>query len=118
MELIVESGHRSPVHSTDPQKTRVYATVILDVDCGISRIDGLAWLAARRGDVVTHKVAALAQRVRAGDAHAYAECLSVIRPRRDEVDALARAYVEALAPDCLDAIARLRRSGVRVVVVS
>jgi phosphoserine phosphatase len=118
MELIVESGHPSPIHGTDAQNTRAYATVILDVDSGISRIDGLAWLAARRGDVVSHRVAALAPRIRAGDAHAYAECLSAIRPRREEVDALARAYVDALAPDSVDAIARLRRDGVRVVVVS
>jgi phosphoserine phosphatase len=118
MELIVETGHRTPVHGTEAQHTRAYATVVLDVDLGISRIEGLAWLAARRGDLVAHKVAALAPRLRAGDTHAYAECLSVIRPRRDDVDALARAYVDALAPDCIDAIARLRRSGVRVVVVS
>src|SRR6478752_7192284 len=44
--------------------------------------------------------------------------LAEIRPRREEVDALARAYVDALAPGAVDAIARIRRAGVQVVLVS
>jgi phosphoserine phosphatase len=118
MELIVESGHHGVLRRTDVQKARAFATVVLEVDSVISSIDGLTWLAARRGDVIAHRVAALTAQMRAGDAHAYAECLSAIRPRRDEVDALARAYVDSLAPGSADAIAQLRRGGVRVVVVS
>jgi phosphoserine phosphatase len=118
MELIVESGNRGTIERADAQKTRAFATVILDVDSGISRIDGLSWLAARRGDVIARRVAVLLPQIRAGDGQAYAECLALIRPRRDDVDALSRAYVDALVPDGVDAIAQLRRRGVRVVVVS
>ena len=44
--------------------------------------------------------------------------LNAIRPRREEVDALSRAYVEALAPGAVETIERLRRLGVQVVLVS
>ena len=88
MELIVESGHHGVLRRTDVQKARAFATVVLEVDSVISSIDGLTWLAARRGDVIAHRVAALTAQMRAGDPHAYAECLSAIRPRRDEVEQL------------------------------
>jgi phosphoserine phosphatase len=44
--------------------------------------------------------------------------LSAIRPRRDEVDALSRAYVDALAPGAVETIGRLQKLGVQIVLVS
>jgi phosphoserine phosphatase len=44
--------------------------------------------------------------------------LATIRPRRDEVEALANAYVEGLAPGCAGTVSRLRDAGVTVVLVS
>ena len=48
----------------------------------------------------------------------YGTRLAEIRPRREEVDALSRAYVDAIAPARREAIARIRRTGVQVVLVS
>jgi phosphoserine phosphatase len=123
MQLTVESrrgaGHvRSEIESASRS---AFASVVLDVDRGISTIDGMDWLAARRGDLVARKVAALTTHTRDGglDAErAYADRLTLVRPRRDEVTALSRAYTDAIAADCVDAINRFRRAGVRVLIVS
>lgn len=98
-----------------------FATVILDVDSTVSGIEGIDWLARRRGDVVAHKVASLTNDAMRGAVpldEVYAARLAAIRPRRHELDALAAAYVEAIAPRCTETIARLRHEGVRVVLVS
>lgn len=98
-----------------------FATVVLDVDSTVSGIEGIDWLARRRGDVVAHKVANLTHEAMSGAVpldDVYGARLSAIRPRRHEVDALAAAYVGAIAPHCVETIARLRHEGVRVVLVS
>ena len=98
-----------------------FATVILDVDSTVSGIEGIDWLARLRGDVVAHKVASLTNEAMRGAIRldeVYGQRLAAIRPRRHEVDALAAAYVEAIAPNCVETLARFRRAGVRVVLVS
>ena len=98
-----------------------FATVVLDVDSAITGIDGIAWLAERRGELVARRVASLAADAAAGAIPyeaAYAARLAAIRPRRDEVDALSRAYIDAIDPYCGDAIRQLRRAGVRTILVS
>jgi len=98
-----------------------FRSVVLDVDSTVSGIEGIDWLAKRRGDVVSRRVADLTQRAMQGGVpleEVYGTRLAEIRPRRAEVDALSRAYVEAIAPGAADAIARMRRSGVQVVLVS
>ena len=121
MQLTVES--RRGVSHVRPhvEGVRQYASVVLDVDRGISAIDGIEWLAALRGDLIARKVAALAAQAREGtlDAErAYADTLAAVRPRRDEVSALSRAYYDAIAPDCTDTVRRFRRAGVRVLIVT
>jgi len=98
-----------------------YATVVLDVDSTVSGIEGIDWLAGRRGGDVARKIAALTDDAMRGAIpleRVYGERLRLIKPRRDEVDALARAYVDALAPGCAVALAALRRGGVDVMLVS
>jgi hypothetical protein len=100
---------------------RAFASVVLDVDRLISTIDGVEWLANRRGDLIARKVAVLAARSRDGtvDAErAYADRLAMVRPRRDEVADLSRAYSASIAPGCVDTIHRVRQAGVRVVIVT
>lgn len=48
----------------------------------------------------------------------YAERLDLIRPSREEVDQLARVYVEKLASGAATTIRALKDAGVRVVLVS
>ena len=98
-----------------------FRSLVLDVDSTVSGIEGIDWLAARRGDLVSRRVSDLTQRAMQGNIpleKVYGTRLAEIRPRREEVDELARAYVEALAPGAVETIARLRRSGVHVVLVS
>ena len=101
--------------------TPAFATVILDVDSTVSGIEGIDWLARRRGDVVAHRVAALTNDAMRGAVpldEVYGARLAAIRPRRHELDALAAAYVDGLAPHCAEVVGRFRHAGVRVVLVS
>ena len=98
-----------------------FRTVVLDVDSTVSGIEGIDWLAARRGDVVARRVADLTNTAMQGGIpleEVYGLRLNAIRPRREEVDALSRAYVDALAPGALETIGRLKTLGVQIVLVS
>ena len=98
-----------------------FRSVVLDVDSTVSGIEGIDWLAARRGDLVSRRVSDLTQRAMQGGVpleDVYGTRLAEIRPRREEVDALSRAYVDAIAPGAPESIARMRRTGVQVVLVS
>lgn len=101
--------------------TTTFHSLVLDVDSTLSGIEGIDWLAARRGDVISRRVADLTQQAMQGGVpleQVYGLRLAEIRPRREEVDALSRAYVDAVAPGAVETIARIRRSGVQVVLVS
>jgi phosphoserine phosphatase len=98
-----------------------FAAVVLDVDSTLSAIEGIDWLAARRGGDVGPRVAELTDRAMRGEIaldDVYGERLAIVRPSRAEVDALADAYAAAVAPGAREALATLRRCGVRVAVVS
>ena len=98
-----------------------FRTVVLDVDSTVSGIEGIDWLAARRGDIVSRRVADLTNTAMQGGIpleQVYGLRLDAIRPRREEVDALSRAYVDALAPGALETIGRLKNAGVQIVLVS
>lgn len=98
-----------------------FATVVLDVDSTLSAIEGIDWLASRRGAVVGARVAELTERAMRGAIaldSVYGERLALVRPERSEIDALALAYIEGAAPDASEALALLRGSAVRLVVVS
>jgi phosphoserine phosphatase len=98
-----------------------FATVVLDVDSTLSGIEGIDWLAARRGPVVERHVAELTDRAMRGEIAldaVYGERLAAVRPTRAEIAALADAYVDAIAPGAASTVARLHAAGVRVVLVS
>jgi phosphoserine phosphatase len=98
-----------------------YATVILDVDSTISGIEGIDWLAARRGAVVAKEVASLTDRAMRGEIaleDVYGERLAIVRPDRAGIDALSREYVAHIAPGCGEAVGRMASAGVDVRLVS
>jgi phosphoserine phosphatase len=98
-----------------------FAAVALDVDSTVSRIEGIDWLAERRGEAVAKRVVDLTKQAMQGTIpleQVYRARLDAIRPRRDDIDALARAYVEELAPGCAESISKLRHAGVQVILVS
>jgi len=102
-------------------ETPAFGTVVLDVDSTVSGIEGVDWLAERRGPDVARRVANLTAQAMRGEIpleQVYGNRLAQIRPRREDVDALARAYVEAIAPDAVSTVYNLRRAGVQVLLLS
>jgi phosphoserine phosphatase len=98
-----------------------FATVVLDVDSTVSGIEGIDWLAARRGDSVAEEVAALTDRAMRGEIaleDVYGARLALVRPDRDGIDALASEYVAQIASGCVDAIAEMSSAGIAVKLVS
>lgn len=98
-----------------------FASVILDADSTLAGIEGIDWLAGRRGPEVTKEVADLTDDAMAGLVpleSVYARRLELITPSRGEVGELAQAYVDVVAPDAAAALGELRRGGVELRVVS
>ena len=98
-----------------------YASLFLDVDSTLCGVEGIDFLAARRGPDVAARVADATERAMRGEIPldaVYGERLALVRPGRDDLIALTRAYADALAPDAPEALAFLGRVGVRVVIVS
>lgn len=98
-----------------------FATVVLDVDSTISGIEGIDWLAERRGPEVAAKIVSLTNDAMRGLVpleSVYGARLDVIRPTRRELDALAKAYREHIAPGLRLAVDRMRLGGVHLVLVS
>ena len=98
-----------------------FASVLLDVDSTLTSVEGIAWLAARRGADVMAAVDAMTVDAMNGalplDA-VYAKRLALVRPSRADLTALSVAYAEGLLPDALAALRTLRDAGVRLVLVS
>lgn len=100
---------------------RGYSHVILDVDSTLSGIEGIDWLARRRGDTVSAAVAEMTAAAMRGDIpldSVYASRLDLVRPARADIVALGDAYVAAIAPGAREAIALLVTRGQHVVLVS
>jgi len=100
---------------------RRYAAVVLDADSTIAGIEGIDWLAARRGADVQRAVESLTARAMNGELAleaVYGERLRVIGATASDVSALADAYQAAVAPGAADAITALQAAGVMVHVVS
>jgi phosphoserine phosphatase len=98
-----------------------YATVVLDVDSTLCGVEGIDWLARLREPAVAAEIARLTDRAMDGAVpldRVYGERLTLVRPTRAEIVWLGEIYRATLAPGAAEAIARLRRAGVRVVLVS
>ena len=82
-----------------------FASVVLDVDSTLCGIEGIDWLAARRGPEAGVRIAELTDRAMNGELAldaVYGERLGVVRPSREDLAALAAAYERALAPGARD----------------
>ncbi len=98
-----------------------FQSVVLDVDSTVSALEGIDWLAERREGSVAATVIALtadAMEARVPLDEVYARRLHIIRPTRDEIAALADAYIATALPGVQDAVRTWRNAGVRVVLVS
>jgi phosphoserine phosphatase len=98
-----------------------FATVILDVDSTVSGVEGIDWLAARRGANVAKEVAELTDRAMRGEIaleDVYGTRLALVRPSRGDIEALSREYLARIAPGCADVVARMRGQGIEVKLIS
>jgi phosphoserine phosphatase len=98
-----------------------YASVVLDVDSTLCGIEGIDWLATRRGPEVAARIASVTDRAMNGEIPLdaiYGERMHVVRPSSKDLEALARAYHDRLAPDAADVIAKLRKADVRLHLVT
>jgi phosphoserine phosphatase len=98
-----------------------FNSVVLDVDSTLSDIEGIDWLAALRGPEVEAWSAALTARAMAGAIPieaVYGERMGVVKPTLSEIGALAKVYVNRIAPGAKEALAELRKQDVELVMVS
>jgi phosphoserine phosphatase len=98
-----------------------YACVILDVDSTLCGIEGIDWLAERRGPDVGRAVTLLTDRAMRGEIpldSVYGERLDLVRPGLADLVALTGAYTAALAYGAKRAVGRIQDEGRRVVLVS
>jgi phosphoserine phosphatase len=101
--------------------TARFATLVLDVDSTLSGIEGIDWLAARRGPEVAARITSLTDEAMRGVVpleSVYGARLDVIRPSRDDIVALSSAYREHMAVGARTAFERLRRANVHIILVS
>lgn len=112
---------RSRERSVTDKPAFHFATVVLDVDSTLCSIEGIDWLASRRGGDVAKRVSELTERAMRGELpleQVYGARLSMVRPRREDVDALGREYIATIAPGAVEAVAKWRSSGVQVILLS
>jgi len=98
-----------------------FATVILDADSTLSAIEGIDWLAARRGATVEREVREHTDAAMRGEIpleSVYAARLDSVQPTADDILALGDAYCAAVAPDAVRVLREGRAAGMRWIIVS
>jgi phosphoserine phosphatase len=98
-----------------------YESVVLDVDSTLTRVEGIEWLAERRGPSVARAVADMTQRAMEGTIpldSVYGARLALVQPARRDVEALGDAYSAGAVAGARMAIGEMQTAGIRVVAVS
>jgi phosphoserine phosphatase len=98
-----------------------FASVVLDVDSTLCGLEGIDWLAARRGPEAGARIAELTDRAMRGEiplGAVYGERLAMVQPSTGDLAALAEEYERTLAPGASAAVARMSAAGRRIVLVS
>lgn len=98
-----------------------FASVVLDVDSTLCGVEGIDWLAQRRGPDVAERTRALTDRAMNGEIpldSVYGERLMLIRPTADDIEALSRVYRQTIAPGAADAVRALLAERMQVTLMS
>ena len=98
-----------------------FKSIVFDVDSTLSGIEGIDWLAARRGPDIEAWSAQLTDRAMTGELPieaVYGERMAKVRPRKTEIEELGSIYVERVAPGARELLAELRQHGIEAVMVS
>jgi phosphoserine phosphatase len=94
-----------------------FRTVIFDCDSTLAAIEGIDELAGNHEEEIRALTDAAMQGALPLE-EVYGRRLEIIRPSRERVEALGRAYVEALVPDARDTVAALCWLGKEVRIIS
>ncbi len=95
--------------------------VIFDCDSTLSAIEGIDELARVRGPQVFAEVEAMTNAAMEGKIavqDVFARRLAIIQPRREDVAAVGRQYVERIEPSARDTIAQLKATGWTPIILS
>jgi HAD superfamily phosphoserine phosphatase-like hydrolase len=98
-----------------------FASVVIDVDSTLCGVEGIDFLAERRGPDVGRRIVELTDLAMKGEIpleSVYSERLTIVRPGLEDIRALATAYMESVAPGAPEAIATMRAAGARLALVS
>lgn len=98
-----------------------FSSVVVDVDSTLCGIEGIDWLATKRGPAVAAAIESLTERAMNGEVPleaVYGERLAIVKPTLADVEELSRAYIDALAPGARDSIFQMRDAGVTLTMVS
>lgn len=98
-----------------------FRTVILDVDSTLCGVEGIDWLAERRGDFIAAEVVRLTRSAMEGTTRLeliYGRRLALVAPTREDVAALEKEYLLRVAPDAFRAISAMNESGLNVHLIS
>jgi len=98
-----------------------YGAVVFDVDSTIAALEGIDWLAERRGEPLATEIRLLTEQAMAGTIPleaVYARRLALIRPTRRELRELGEAYVAAVQPGARALCAVLLAAGCGLALVS
>lgn len=98
-----------------------FRSVVLDVDSTLSGIEGIDWLAEQRGPEIAARVARLTALAMSGERtldEVFELRLSEVRPSRADIERLSEAYVNSVAPGAVEALAAMKKAGIRTVMVS
>ena len=98
-----------------------FRSVVLDVDSTLSGVEGIDWLAARRGGDMARSVAELTRAAMQGGValeQIYGRRLAKIKPSHDEIEELSHVYVERVAAGAAETLGKFQRAGVQVHLVS
>ena len=98
-----------------------YRSVALDVDSTLCGIEGIDWLATLRDEEVAAKVAnatGMAMRGELPLENLYGNRMELVAPKQSEMGLLSDAYRSALSPGAAEEIAKWRKAGVEVILIS
>jgi phosphoserine phosphatase len=98
-----------------------FNSIVFDVDSTLSGIEGIDWLAARRGAEVEAWSASLTERAMNGKIPieaVYGERMKTVRPDRAEIEELGQIYIDRIAPGAREVFTDLRANEIETVMVS
>lgn len=94
---------------------------MLDVDSTLCGIEGVDWLARRRGEEIARRCAETTERAMNGELPieaVYGERLALVRPSHRDIEDLADAYRTTIALGAAETIRALRHRDTSIILVS